>query len=166
MGQVGARAASPMTLLREYTAALRALLHGQTVTTAGRYVQLQAVGLDYPPEPAPPLLVGAVGPKTLELASELGDGVILTGSTSVEALRAAGPHLAAGRARAAQDSAPLVIVFVEVQGEPAAAEVSARVADYAAAGATHVILHSVGERRPPLEDFARFVASEIVPAAR
>ena len=33
MGQVGARVESPMTLLREYTAALYALLHGQTVTT-------------------------------------------------------------------------------------------------------------------------------------
>ena len=32
MGQVGARAESPMTLLREYTAALYALLRGETVT--------------------------------------------------------------------------------------------------------------------------------------
>ena len=32
MGQVGARAASPMTLLREYTDALRRLLNGERVT--------------------------------------------------------------------------------------------------------------------------------------
>src|SRR5262249_49035210 len=38
MGQAGARVESPMTLLREYTAALHALLHGETVTTRGRYV--------------------------------------------------------------------------------------------------------------------------------
>ena len=36
MGQVGARAASPVTLLSEYLAALRALLRGEPVTTAGR----------------------------------------------------------------------------------------------------------------------------------
>jgi 5,10-methylenetetrahydromethanopterin reductase len=33
MAQVGARVGSPLTLLREYTEALRALLEGQTVTT-------------------------------------------------------------------------------------------------------------------------------------
>ena len=43
MGQAGARVESPMTLLREYTAALYALLHGETVTTRGRYVNLDAV---------------------------------------------------------------------------------------------------------------------------
>jgi alkanesulfonate monooxygenase SsuD/methylene tetrahydromethanopterin reductase-like flavin-dependent oxidoreductase (luciferase family) len=40
MAQVGAGAASPMALLREQTAAIRALLAGETVTTAGKYVQL------------------------------------------------------------------------------------------------------------------------------
>ena len=48
MGQVGARVESPMTLLREYTA-LYALLHGETVTTHGRYVHLDEVALDWPP---------------------------------------------------------------------------------------------------------------------
>ena len=35
MGQVGARAGSPMTLLREHTAAVRDLLHGRRVDVAG-----------------------------------------------------------------------------------------------------------------------------------
>lgn len=163
MGQVGARAASPMTLLREYTAALRALLHGETVTTAGEYVRLDAVRLDYPPAPPPSLLVGAVRPKTLEVATEFGDGVILTGATTPDALRAAAPHLATGRARAAQDTEPVVVVFVVVENDPVADDVVALITDYAAAGATHVILHSVGDARPPLEDFARFVADEVRP---
>src|SRR3984893_13146473 len=54
MGQVGARVESPMTLLREFTAALYALLHGETVTTHGRYVHLDNVGLDWPAGGAPP----------------------------------------------------------------------------------------------------------------
>ena len=33
MGQVGARVASPLTLMREYVPALRALLAGESVTT-------------------------------------------------------------------------------------------------------------------------------------
>src|SRR5689334_25404082 len=35
MGQVGARAQSPLTLLREYTVALKRLLAGELVTTSG-----------------------------------------------------------------------------------------------------------------------------------
>ena len=75
MGQAGARVESPMTLLREYTAALYALLHGETVTTRGRYVNLDAVALDWPPAVAPPLLVGGIRPRTVSLAGELADAL-------------------------------------------------------------------------------------------
>jgi alkanesulfonate monooxygenase SsuD/methylene tetrahydromethanopterin reductase-like flavin-dependent oxidoreductase (luciferase family) len=87
MGQVGARVPSPMTLLDEYAGALRNLLHGQTVSTSGRYVTLDAVGLSWPPEIAPPVLVGAVGPRTLTLVGAVGDGVILSGGTTVDQVR-------------------------------------------------------------------------------
>jgi alkanesulfonate monooxygenase SsuD/methylene tetrahydromethanopterin reductase-like flavin-dependent oxidoreductase (luciferase family) len=49
MGQVGAKVASPLTLLREYTTALSTLLRGVSVTCAGRYVALSNVRLDWPP---------------------------------------------------------------------------------------------------------------------
>ena len=48
MAQVGARAQSPLTRLREYGTALRELLHGRTVSITGRYVQLDHVSLDWP----------------------------------------------------------------------------------------------------------------------
>ncbi|SHG00633.1 Luciferase-like monooxygenase [Jatrophihabitans endophyticus] len=165
MGQVGARAASPMTLLREYGTALRALLHGETVSTDGRYVQLEDVALDWPPSPAPPLLVGAVGPKTLELATEVGDGVILTGATTPQALRDAAEPLAAGQARSGRAAAD-VVVFVTVTDRAPAAEIAARVGDYAAAGATHVALHAVGDDSYPLPEFAALVGREVRPAVR
>jgi alkanesulfonate monooxygenase SsuD/methylene tetrahydromethanopterin reductase-like flavin-dependent oxidoreductase (luciferase family) len=79
MKQVGAGAGSPMTLLREYTGALYALLHGETVTTHGRYVHLDEVTLDWPPAVVPPLLVGGIRPRTVSLAGELADGVIIPG---------------------------------------------------------------------------------------
>jgi alkanesulfonate monooxygenase SsuD/methylene tetrahydromethanopterin reductase-like flavin-dependent oxidoreductase (luciferase family) len=84
MGQVGARAESPMTLLREYLTALRDLLAGESVTVSGRYVQLRDVKLAWPTTPPPALHVGAVRPKTLALAGELADGTVLTGGTSAE----------------------------------------------------------------------------------
>lgn len=50
MGQVGARVESPVRLLREHLVALRALLRGERLTVDGRYVTLDDVALDWPPE--------------------------------------------------------------------------------------------------------------------
>jgi len=86
MGQVGARATSPMTLLREYVTALQALLTGETVTCAGEYVTLRDVKLGWPPDPKPALHVGAVRPKTVALAGELADGLVLTGGNPIDDL--------------------------------------------------------------------------------
>jgi alkanesulfonate monooxygenase SsuD/methylene tetrahydromethanopterin reductase-like flavin-dependent oxidoreductase (luciferase family) len=78
MAQVGARVESPVTLLREHLAALRALLGGETVTVDGRYVRLDAVTLDWPPPAPPAVFVGATGPRSLRLSGEAADGTILT----------------------------------------------------------------------------------------
>lgn len=161
MAQVGVRAQSPMTLLAEYTAALRALLHGQSVSMTGRYVQLDEVTLDWPPAVAPPLLVGGVGPKTLELAGRLADGVILTGDTTLEQLHEAVATVRSGRA--ATTAPPEVVVFVTVIDRPSATGVAAHVGQYFAGGATTVALHSIGDAAPPLAEFVRFVAREVQP---
>lgn len=161
MGQVGARAESPMTLLREYTDALYQLLHGATITTDGRYVHLAAVGLDWPPTPPPPLYVGAVKPKTVALGAELSDGVIFTGETTPAALRdAVGSATAA--ASAAGRPAPEIVVFVAVQGTATAEETARRIEEFTASGATTVALLSVGDG-PDLEQFVEFVAQEVRP---
>jgi alkanesulfonate monooxygenase SsuD/methylene tetrahydromethanopterin reductase-like flavin-dependent oxidoreductase (luciferase family) len=96
MAQVGARADSPMALLREWTAAVRALLHGQRVSVAGRYVQLDGVALDWPPPLAPPLLVGARGPRTLALAGDVADGVVLDSDLSPDGVRRSLARMARG----------------------------------------------------------------------
>lgn len=83
MGQVGGRVASPLTLLREYALALRALLDGEEVSTDGRYVKLDQVKLDWPPQRRVPLLLGGTGPKSLALCGELGDGTMLASPLSV-----------------------------------------------------------------------------------
>ena len=77
MGQVGARVASPLTLMREYVPALRALLAGDEVTAQGRYVRLDGVRLDWPPAVAPLVYAAATGPKTLALAGAVAQGVVL-----------------------------------------------------------------------------------------
>ena len=163
MDQVGGLAASPMTLLREYTVALRALLHGERLDVRGRYVSLTDVALDWPPDPPPPLVVGAVKPRTVALAGELADGVIFTGDTGPAGVAAALPHFLAGREQATDAGLGSVLtVFVPVDGRSGAAAIAAKVAEYADACATHVILHSVGDG-PELEDFARMVGQDVKP---
>ena len=82
MEQVGARAQSPLTLLREYTIALRELLSGAETSAEGRYVRLDRVRLTWPPTARPDILLGAEGPKSKQLAVEVGDGIILVGGTT------------------------------------------------------------------------------------
>ncbi|MBE1877072.1 LLM class flavin-dependent oxidoreductase [Myceligenerans pegani] len=89
MEQVGARAASPLTLLREYATALRGLLAGERLTVSGRYVSLDDVALDWPPVTAPPVISAATGPKTLRLVGEVADGVALDGGNGLTKLRTA-----------------------------------------------------------------------------
>lgn len=100
MGQVGARAASPLTLLREYATALRALLAGERLTVSGRYVNLDDVVLDWPPATAPRVLAAAQGPKTLRLVGEVADGVVITADTGLAGTRDALLLVEEGRAAA------------------------------------------------------------------
>lgn len=177
MGQVGNRAASPLTLLREYATALRALLRGEEVTADGRYVKLDAVRLDWPPAQVPPLYVGSTGPKTLALGGEVGDGTILTGGTSPAGvakalghINAAGPHELVVFVPAAfdPDGPERLLAFHRewgtdvpgVSGTPE--EIAAGLTPYVEAGATKLILQPTPDDPDPA-GFVRQVAEKIRP---
>jgi alkanesulfonate monooxygenase SsuD/methylene tetrahydromethanopterin reductase-like flavin-dependent oxidoreductase (luciferase family) len=162
MKQVGAGADSPLTLLREWVSAVRALLHGQTVTVSGRYVQLDRVALDWPPPTVPPLLVGARGPKTIALAGAHADGVILDAGITLDGVRravitaaAVRPHeivvylpCASGPGASERVEAELPASSLPL-AERAAVGTAAQVADvvhsFAEAGATTVILQPTAD---------------------
>ncbi|PZQ90442.1 MAG: LLM class flavin-dependent oxidoreductase [Leifsonia xyli] len=112
MGQVGARPASVLTLMREYVAALRALLAGEKVDAAGRYVTLDGVQLDWPPASALPVWAAGEGPKTLALTGEVADGTILTTGTPPEAVAAAAALIAEGRELAGRGGIQPLAAFV------------------------------------------------------
>ena len=171
MEQVGARAASPMTLLREWVVAVRALLHGETVTTFGSYVRLDGVALDWPPAEVPPLLVGARGPRTLVLAGEIADGVVLDAGNAPDAVRRMVAQTAARRP-------PEVVVYLpagasagpieaeqEASGRPVRdalaagtpADIAAMVRRYSEAGATTVVLQPAATE-VDIEAFIRLAA--------
>lgn len=193
MGQVGARAESPLTLLREHLTALRALLRGERVTTRGRYVRLDDVALDWPPDSAvpAPVLAGATGPRTLRLSGEAADGTILTAATSPEGVRRARRLVDEGRGSAGRDhGAHRVVVHLLTATGPGAetrlrAELAAEglssvpdagvagdapavaeaVRALADAGADTVVLQPTGDEPDP-EGFVRFAAQEVRPYIR
>lgn len=148
MGQVGARAASPLTLLREYGTALRRLLDGENVTTEGRYVTLRDVQLRWPPEQVP-LLVGAEGPKTLALAGEIGEGIILTGDTGIDGATRAISIAQQARRDAGITSELEVVSFLSVPVTIGADELAERIDALAAVGAHRISVCGVSEAGPP-----------------
>lgn len=186
MGQVGARVESPLTLLREQLDALRALLAGRSVTTAGQYVRLDRVALDWPPAGIPPVLAGAEGPRTLRLAGGHADGTILTGGTTPEETSRARELIEEGRTEAGRRQRhPVTAYLLAATGEDAqsrvdaaaarwgwpssadraaagsvdaVAAVAAQVARWAAAGADAVILQPTDDEPDP-EGFVAFAAA-------
>jgi alkanesulfonate monooxygenase SsuD/methylene tetrahydromethanopterin reductase-like flavin-dependent oxidoreductase (luciferase family) len=185
MGQVGVRAASPLTLLAEYLQALRGLLRGEAVSTDGRYVKLDDVALGLPPGSPPPLLAAAAGDRTLQVSAQYADGTILdSGSTTPERLRAALDIIAGARAAAGLTGPHQVVVYLLTMTGPDAAgrlaeagragtaavagdaaEVAAAVRRWAGAGADKVVLHPDAADQDPV-GFVRFVAEQVQPLVR
>ncbi|MEV5545499.1 LLM class flavin-dependent oxidoreductase [Streptomyces sp. NPDC052309] len=187
MGQVGARVESPVTLLREHLLALRALLRGERVTTDGRYVRLDDVALDWPPEGDVQVLAGATGPRSLRLAGEAADGTILTAATAPDGVRRARRLIDEGREAAGRTEPHEVVVYLLAATGPGAADrlraelvaeglgsipdlavagdagaVAKAVQRLAEAGADTVILQPTGDEPDP-EGFVRFAAQEVRP---
>ena len=180
MGQVGARVASPLTLMREYVPALRSLLAGEEVTTLGRYVSLDKVRLDWPPAVAPAVVAAGEGPKTVRLTGAVSDGTVLPNGSNPDRVARTLALALEGRAEAGRDDRHELIVFVSAafggeearaqlaehlvrwtgEADPAlmvvgdAAGVAAAIEPFFTAGATSVIL----QPREEETDLAGFMA--------
>lgn len=153
MAQVGAAVESPMTLLREYAGAVRHLLDGRRVDVAGRYVCLDGVALDRPPARRPVLLVGGRGPRTVGLAGEVGDGVLLDSVTDAATVAQARSLVDAARESSGRPGRALVTAYTEVdpsRSVPALAEhVGDWVTELRQAGADTVVLQGTAEHPDP-----------------
>ncbi|MGH3439386.1 MAG: LLM class flavin-dependent oxidoreductase [Sciscionella sp.] len=89
--------------------AIRRLLAGEEVELGQRR---QPVSLRNVPAVAPRVMVLASGPKLLELAGEVADGVLMMVGLDPGSVAAARKHLHAGAARAGRDPADLEEIFI------------------------------------------------------
>jgi 5,10-methylenetetrahydromethanopterin reductase len=95
--RMGLSYARPLTAVAEAVAIVRALLRGETVTSAGKIFSLDGVKLDYVPRADIAIFVTGRGDASLKLAGEIADGLLLSNMCA--------PGFAARAAALAQESA-------------------------------------------------------------
>jgi alkanesulfonate monooxygenase SsuD/methylene tetrahydromethanopterin reductase-like flavin-dependent oxidoreductase (luciferase family) len=111
MRQIGAFPKSQLAALEEVTAAVRALLAGETLTVEGQHVRLDNVRLDHPPRVVPPVSAGVRSVKSLRLSGRAADGTILTELSAPGYVRWARQQIDAGRAEAGRTDPHRITVY-------------------------------------------------------
>ena len=128
-GRFGIEPFPPLEMIEEYVAVIRAILAGRTAGHDGRLFRTGMVPLDSPPVRRDlPIYLGALGPRMLELAGRIADGVVLNLMSPVQAGEAASLVRTAAAA-AGRDPASVEIVCVVhccLSGDAAAAAAAAR----------------------------------------
>ena len=80
--EAGIESPRPLKTMREYVDILRRLLKGDSVDYQGEMFQLNGPKMGFAPSTPIPMYVTAVRPRMLQLAGEIGDGVLLSGGCS------------------------------------------------------------------------------------
>jgi 5,10-methylenetetrahydromethanopterin reductase len=133
VSQVGAEHPSPLAVLGETVEAIRGLLAGNKVSTAGRHVRLTEVALEFPPTVPLPISTGVRGARSLRLSGRVADGTILAESASPAYVRWARERIDEGRREAGRTDEHRLTVYVHLDFDEARRsarrEVAARLAE-------------------------------------
>jgi alkanesulfonate monooxygenase SsuD/methylene tetrahydromethanopterin reductase-like flavin-dependent oxidoreductase (luciferase family) len=120
---------APLPMIEEYVGAVRAVLGGSVTGYPGQVFRTGMVPLDSPPARADlPIYLAALGPRMLELAGRIADGVMLNLMTPAQAKEAA-DLVRAAALRAGRDPAAIEVVCVVhscMSDDPDAAAAAAR----------------------------------------
>ncbi len=107
LGESGVTPAKPVRIMREYVEALRALWRGDPVTCNGQLHKLAGAKMVFDKGRQFPIYIASTGPKMLELAGMIADGVLLSAGLTLVATRRCLDHAQAGVAAKARDAATL-----------------------------------------------------------
>lgn len=100
----------PLLRLRETVEIVRRLWEGERITFEGETVTIRDVQLDFtPPRSRIPIYLAVTGPRALELAGEIADGVLLNSFVSPGYVRQAVEHIRRGADRAGRTIADIDI---------------------------------------------------------
>ncbi len=109
--RVGASRRKPLSAMREYVEAIKALFTMEEVSYQGEFVHLDRVRLDVAYGDASPrdigVYIGATGPKMLELTGEIADGAMLNYVVPTDYIRDAVSRVGVGAARSGRTIADI-----------------------------------------------------------
>jgi len=146
--RVGVQMSKPLQAMRENVEAIRQLLTMETITYQGEFVNLENVSLDVVyGDTSPrdiPIYLGATGPKMLELAGEICDGVCLNYGVSVDYVRRAIGLVEKGAKKAGKtlaeiDLPELMVVSMSDEDPEAALHAGKKLAAYYFATEPHIM---------------------------
>jgi len=146
--RVGVKMSKPLKAMRENIEAIRKLLAMETVTYQGEFVNLENVSLDVVyGDTSPrdiPIYLGATGPKMLELAGEICDGVCLNYGVSVDYIKHAISLVEKGARKAGKtiqnvDLPELMVVSLSDENPDAALHSGKKLAAYYFATEPHIM---------------------------
>jgi 5,10-methylenetetrahydromethanopterin reductase len=100
-----------LAMLEDAIVATRRLWSGEHVTMTAHGFDLNDAHLRFPARPDIPVYISASGPRTLELAGRVADGVILLAGLHPDGIDYALQHIDRGVEQAGRSSRPEVIVF-------------------------------------------------------
>jgi len=113
MAQIGALPSKPVRALEEIASAMRRLLSGERVITAGDYVNLEDARLEHVPAIVPPVLLGVRRPLGLRASGRSADGTILAEPSAPAYVRWARERIDGGRAAAGRTDPHRLTVLVK-----------------------------------------------------
>lgn len=105
--------ASPLTTVKEFVDVFRRLMAGEAVTVQGVIQSASDLRLSFTDLPGvPPVYVAAVGPKALEQAGRISDGVVLSLMSSRSYISWAFERIQAGATAAGRGAAVPIVVYM------------------------------------------------------
>jgi 5,10-methylenetetrahydromethanopterin reductase len=107
LGESGVTPSKPVAIMREYVEALRALWRGEPVTCNGQLHKLVGAKMVFDKGRQFPIYIASTGPKMLELAGMIADGVLLSAGLTLVATRQCLDRAQAGVEAKARDVADL-----------------------------------------------------------
>jgi 5,10-methylenetetrahydromethanopterin reductase len=144
---------APASALRGAVELIRGLLRGACVTVTGRVVRACDAELDFRPvRERIPIYIGARGPKILELAGELADGVIVGNVATVAGWAYALERVRTGAQRVGRDPRELEILawlYTSIDDDPSAARNAVRPMVATTLVTSRPILDQLGLELPP-----------------
>lgn len=83
----GLEVEKPVNAIRDYVAALRALMSGEATQLEGLTFALKGARISFKPEQLPPVYLAPMGPQMLKLSGAVGDGLVLSAGLSLDFIR-------------------------------------------------------------------------------